>query len=74
MSSSEPSLKMPEPNTPETDMPRFKVTAIMETDLSLIVEADSSEEVLDIAEQTDGAEFAEDGAGDWRITGAEIVE
>lgn len=43
----------------------------METDLYLDVEADTEEEADTIARNTDGSEFLEDGAGDWRIVNVE---
>ena len=50
---------------------KFVVKVIMETDLYIEVEADSEEEAYDIAVDTDGAEYLEDGPGDWRITSVE---
>lgn len=42
----------------------------METDLYLDVEAKDEDEAYEIAVDTDGSEYIEDG-GDWRITSVE---
>ena len=54
-------------------MPRYKVTASMITDLYIEVEADSEEEALQIAEDADGADFIEEGCGDWEMGSANLI-
>lgn len=50
---------------------RYRINVIMETDLVAYVEADSEDEAWKKAEDMDGADFTEDGDGDWRITSVE---
>ena len=46
-------------------MAKFRVMYKSTDYVYLDVEADSLEEAKEIAENTDGGEFIEDGAGDW---------
>ena len=47
-------------------MAKFKVKYKSIDYVYLDVEADSLEEAKEIAENTDGGEFMEDGVGDWK--------
>ena len=44
----------------------------METDLYLNVEASSREEAMEIAQNTDGGDFIEDG-GSWNVYDAAVI-
>jgi len=49
-------------------MKKYKVPATMYTYLYLEVSAESADEALAIARETDGAEFiSEDGSGEWEL-------
>jgi len=50
---------------------KFRVKVIMEIDLYLDVEAKDEEEAYEIAIDTDGSEYIEDGQGSWDITSVE---
>jgi len=50
---------------------KFIVNVIMETWLSLEVEAETEEEAYKIGKDTDGGEYVESGAGNWEITSVE---
>ncbi len=51
----------------------YRVLATMETDLYLDVEANSKEEAIEIAENTDAGKFLEDGAGAWNVYDAVLL-
>lgn len=50
---------------------KYRVNVIMETDLVAFVNAGSEAEAWEKAQDLDGAEFVEDGSGDWRVTSVE---
>ena len=52
-------------------MAKFKIMYKSTDYVYLMVEADSLEEAKEIAENTDGGEFIEDGTGDWEYDHAE---
>ena len=51
-------------------MAKYRVWAEWISDVYLDVEAETEEEALEIAEETDGGEFIESSTGDWRIGSA----
>ena len=55
-------------------MALYRVWAVMETDCYLDVEADSIEDAMDVAYDTDGGDFITSDSGDWRILPEEYVE
>jgi hypothetical protein len=50
----------------------YRVLCTMETDLYLDVEASSREEAMEIAQNTDGGDFIEDG-GSWNVYDAVVI-
>ncbi len=50
-------------------MARYAVVATITSYAKLTVNAESEEEALRIAEETDGGEFTPDPDGEWDITG-----
>ena len=55
-------------------MTKYKVQAEMITDLYIIVEADSEDQAYEIAREADGADFIEEGLGDWVIGSVTPIE
>ena len=56
------------------EMKYYKVTAVMETDLTVTVLAASPEQAEELGQQAaETGLMVEDGAGDFRITGIEEV-
>lgn len=51
-------------------MAKYRVWAECISDVYLDVEANSKEEALNIAAETDGREFIDAGTEDWNIVGA----
>lgn len=48
-------------------MAKYRVWAESISDVYLDVEANSKEEAMEIAMDTDGGDFIEDGMGDWQF-------
>jgi len=46
---------------------KWKVQAEMITDLYIIVEAEDEDQAYDMARDADGADFIEEGYGDWNL-------
>ena len=56
-------------------MNKYKVPATMYTYLYLEVLAESADEALAIARETDGSEFiARDGSGEWEVAEPTLIE
>lgn len=46
----------------------YRVTAVMEIDLHIDIEADNAQEAFEIARDIDGGDFLrEENGGDWRL-------
>tara|TARA_X000001388_G_scaffold66727_1_gene53676 strand:- start:559 stop:759 length:201 start_codon:yes stop_codon:yes gene_type:complete len=56
-------------------MKKYRVIALMTTELELFVEAENKHEAVDIAYETDGGQFQEiPYSGDWNIEMVKEVE
>lgn len=54
-------------------MAKFRVYAESTSNYYIEVEAENEEQAKEIAENTDGGDFIEDGSGSWDITNADKI-
>ena len=55
-------------------MAKYRVWAECISDVYLDVEAESEEEALEIAAETDGGDFIDSGTGDWDLGSAILLD